>query len=240
MLKKFTNPIDLMKNLLLILFVALLFITTNLFAQDPTRFQSEVDALDNKDFNINPDKPTVVFTGSSSVRMWNNLDEIFSEINVINTGFGGSQTSDLLFYLDELVLKHQPDKIFIYEGDNDIAASETRITILPEMTRLVTLIREELPNSEIYFISPKPSIARWSLKEDYEYLNKMLETVFRYTEGVTFIDVWNPMLNENGEPMNDIFLEDDLHMNSKGYEIWKSVISKAAGFTVNDISIESH
>ncbi len=229
-----------MKNLLLIHFVAFLFIPSILFAQDPTRFQSEVDVLVNKDFNINPEKPTSVFTGSSSVRMWNNLDEIFPEINVINTGFGGSQTSDLLYYLDELVLKHQPDKIFIYEGDNDIAASETRITILPEMTRLVTLIREELPNSEIFFISPKPSIARWSLKNDYEYLNKMLETVFRYTEDVTFIDVWTPMLNENGEPMNDIFLDDDLHLNSKGYEIWKDVISKASGLTVNEFSKESH
>lgn len=212
-----------------LLSVVLLVFVSNAHSQDPTRFQNEVDALTLKEFVIDSTKATAVFTGSSSVRMWNSLDEVFPTINVINTGFGGSHTSDLIHYLDELVLRHKPDKIFIYEGDNDIAASKTRITILPEMTRLVTLIREELPDAEIFFISPKPSIARWSLKDDYEYLNTMLETVFSKTEGVTFIDVWNPMLNDSGEPLADIFISDNLHMNAKGYEIWTEVIGNAAG-----------
>ncbi|GAB5408800.1 MAG: hypothetical protein BalsKO_11650 [Balneolaceae bacterium] len=215
------------KTLFLICFFS---IQNEVFAQDPSRFQNEVDALVEKEFEIDSTKPIAVFTGSSSVRLWNNLSEVFPSVNTINTGFGGSHASDLIFYLDELVLRHSPDIIFIYEGDNDIAASKTRITILPEMTRLVTLIKKELPDAEIYFISPKPSIARWSFKEDYEYLNGMLETVFRNTEGVTFIDVWNPMLNESGEPRADIFIEDNLHMNAKGYEIWTEVIGKATGF----------
>ena len=35
----------------------------------------------------------------------------------------------------------------------------------------------------------------------------------------TFINIWDAML-ENNEPKKDIFREDNLHMNSKGYAIW--------------------
>jgi lysophospholipase L1-like esterase len=32
------------------------------------------------------------------------------------------------------------------------------------------------------------------------------------------------MLNEKGEPIKEIFLADNLHMNAKGYAIWKKAI----------------
>ena len=43
------------------------------------------------------------------------------EYDVLNRGFGGSIFSDLNFYMEELVLKHNPDMVVIYEGDNDVA-----------------------------------------------------------------------------------------------------------------------
>lgn len=209
-----------------ILFILLLGYTSTLFAQDPTRFQSEIDELKAKQFQIDDSKEIVVFTGSSSIRMWRDVQTFYSDINAINTGFGGSHMSDLLFYLDELVLKHKPQKVFIYEGDNDVSDSKKSVNILITTTQVVNRIKESLPEAEILLISPKPSISRWQLKENYEQLNGMLEKYSSTTEGVTFIDVWNPMLNEQGTPLSDIFLEDNLHMNSKGYEIWGRVIGE--------------
>jgi hypothetical protein len=92
-----------------------LLLSSSVLAQDPTRFQSEVDHLQNKEFTIDDSKETIVFTGSSSVRMWDNVEEEFPGVNVLNTGFGGSQFSDLIYYREELIFKHNPDKIFIYE-----------------------------------------------------------------------------------------------------------------------------
>jgi hypothetical protein len=39
-----------------------------------------------------------------------------------------------------------------------------------------------------------------------------------------YIDVHQKMLNEAGQPIPEIFLEDSLHMNAKGYAIWQKEI----------------
>lgn len=206
------------------LFFSFLLISSSLFAQDPARFQGEIDVIKEKQFQIDNSKEIVVFTGSSSIRMWRDVQDFYPHINAINTGFGGSHMSDLLHYLDVLVLKHNPDKVFIYEGDNDIADSKKNSNILDTTTQVVNKIKEAHPEVEIYLISPKPSISRWSFKEQYEGLNELFDEYASSSERVTFVDVWNPMLNEKGVPIPGIFIEDNLHMNEKGYEIWGDVI----------------
>jgi lysophospholipase L1-like esterase len=48
------------------------------------------------------------------------------------------------------------------------------------------------------------------------YLSKQART--------SFIDVFHPMLDTEGEPIKEIFTEDSLHMNEKGYAIWQKEI----------------
>lgn len=196
-------------------------------AQDPTRFEQEVEALRQAEHRFDEEQPRVVFTGSSSVRMWTDVQARFPEYNVINTGFGGSQMSDLLYYLDDLVLRYEPDVVFIYEGDNDIAAGKRPDSILATTEQVVARIDEALPDAEVYLISPKPSLARWALRDQYEAVNARLSAYADTTAGVRFVDVWTPMLNERGRPLAHIFIEDGLHMNEAGYEIWSEVIGAA-------------
>ena len=44
---------------------------------------------------------------------------------------------------------------------------------------------------------------------------------------VSYADVWTPMLDSNGEVFKDIFLQDGLHLNEKGYKIWAKAIEKS-------------
>jgi lysophospholipase L1-like esterase len=39
-----------------------------------------------------------------------------------------------------------------------------------------------------------------------------------------YVDVTAAMLGTDGQPKPDIFLKDRLHMNRKGYELWKPII----------------
>lgn len=135
--------------------------------------------------------------------------------------------SDLLYYTDELIFKYSPSKIFIYEGDNDIASGKTPEQILADAETILAQIREKLPkNVKVYFISAKPSVSRWNLKDKYVDFNTQLEAWAKTETGVEYIDVWTPMLQPSGEVMDDIFKEDNLHMTSKGYDIWEKVIKK--------------
>lgn len=193
-------------------------------AQEPNRFQNEVDELFNKEYNFSPDKKLVVFTGSSSVRMWKDVQSYFPEYNIINNGFGGSQFSDLIYFYNQLVIKQTPEILFIYEGDNDIASNKKPNQIMKEAKGLVKRIQRDLPKTKVVMISPKPSIAREKLKKEYIKLNKKLEKFCKKTDKLEFADVWSAMLDENGNVFNDIFIEDGLHMNKKGYDLWAKVV----------------
>ncbi|CAD5251376.1 MULTISPECIES: SGNH/GDSL hydrolase family protein [unclassified Imperialibacter] len=197
-----------------------------LLAQNPQRFQGEIDKYAQEAAAVN-NKKLALFTGSSSIRIWDDMAERFPKKNVVNRGFGGSSMSDLLYYTDDLIFKYSPSKIFIYEGDNDIASGKTPDQILADAKTILTQIREKLPKKvKVYFISAKPSVSRWNLKDKYVDFNKQLEAWTKTEANVDYIDVWTPMLQPSGEVMDDIFREDNLHMTSKGYDIWEKVIKK--------------
>ncbi len=200
------------------------FIVFPTLAQNPEKFDSEVRSLTSGDQYI--DKQNVVlFTGSSSVRMWTDIKSYFPKHNIINRGFGGSQTADLIYYFDKLILPYSPKKIFIYEGDNDINAGKTAEQILEANNSLLELIRNKVSGTvQVFFITPKPSVARWSKKSAYERYNNMLLAWAKTKKNVTVVDVWTPMLDDKGVVFQDVFLGDNLHMNKKGYDIWAKVI----------------
>lgn len=212
-----------MKYIFVLLFV-LGFITAN--AQDPTRFEKQVEKLVNKEYNFSSDRKLVVFTGSSSIVRWKTVQDDFPKYNVINNGFGGSVFSDLIHYYDELILQAKPDILFIYEGDNDVARGKEVKSIFKEAKQLHARIQKDFPNTKVIFISPKPCLKNWSKRDNYIKLNKKLYKYCKKEDGVEFADVWSKMVDKNGIVFQDIFVEDGDHMNAKGYAIWVKVIGK--------------
>lgn len=195
-----------------------------LTAQDAQRFDEDVRDIQKKyDSTWNSERPTILFTGSSSIRLWDSLEESFPEYQIVNTGFGGSHTSDLLVYLDELVLRYTPHQVFIYEGDNDIEGRKKPREIIKTTEQVVKTIKETGSISSIVLISAKPSIARWRLKGRYKRFNRKLKKLCELDPLLQFANVWDPMLI--GKKLNrELFIEDGLHMNAQGYAIWYTVL----------------
>jgi lysophospholipase L1-like esterase len=196
-----------------------------LLAQNPGRFAKEVDSIVAANQSFRKDN-LVLFTGSSSIRLWKNLSVAFPEHNVLNMGFGGSEMADLLYYTDKLIIPFQPKQIFIYEGDNDLSVGRSAEQIIASADSILLRVRQHLPEAEVVFISPKPSLKRWELKAKYEDFNKKFRDWATKKRGVRFADVWTPMLDRNGKVMQDIFVADGLHLNEKGYSIWTSALKK--------------
>ncbi len=198
----------------------LLLFVVSLTAQEKLPFADEVKAIQQKTDSIwDSSKETVVFTGSSSIRLWNDLQERFPGKQILNTGFGGSQSTDLERFLNELILNYQPSRVFIYEGDNDISSKRSPRAIIGTMEDILEDLHKENPALEVVLISAKPSIARWHLKRRYKRLNKKLLKLASSLNGVYYADVWNTMLNKRKLKRN-LFIEDGLHMNTMGYELW--------------------
>ncbi|MCP9237002.1 GDSL-type esterase/lipase family protein [Lewinella sp. JB7] len=196
-----------------------------LTAQDATRFESAIRAFEAAD-KVEPVAPGVMlFVGSSSIVKWNTLGEDFPGHRVLNRGFGGSEFSDLLHYADRVIYPYRPGVVFVYEGDNDIAAGDSPKQVLKQAKELRKMIGKHVGKDvPVVFISPKPSVARWNLKEEYEDANARLRAYAEKTDHTYYADVWTPALRADGQVRDDIFIGDNLHMNDAGYDIWRAVI----------------
>ncbi|MDO6604637.1 GDSL-type esterase/lipase family protein [Arenibacter palladensis] len=203
------------------LFLSLAFLG---YGQKTPAFQNEVKAIQKKYQSLwDSSKETIVFTGSSSIRMWKNLESMFPNHQIINSGFGGSQSSDLFRYYNELILQYNPKKVFIYEGDNDIASKKRTKDIIDTTREIINKIRERNNATQVVIIAAKPSLARWKLKRKYMKLNRAFEKLCEEDTGLQFANVWDVMM-DGKQVRKDIFISDGLHMNSKGYDLWFSVI----------------
>lgn len=144
-----------------------------LIGQDPHRFDEDIEEF--AKLSKAKGEDLVVFTGSSSIRFWKNLNKNCNGMQVVNTGFGGSHMSDLLYFLEETVLQFQSTQVYIYEGDNDIAAEKGPKDILETTKQIVDKILKSNSDTKIHIMSAKPSPSRWRHKDQYLALNSLLK-----------------------------------------------------------------
>ncbi|MBI1839495.1 MAG: hypothetical protein HYR88_01410 [Verrucomicrobia bacterium] len=197
-------------------------------AQDlrPERWEGEIAEFERGDQKSPPPKGAILFVGSSSIRLWTNAAAMFPNRTVLARGFGGSHLADLNHYIDRIVLPYSPSHILVYEGDNDLAAGKSPRQVADDFAVFVARTREKLPRARITYISIKPSKARWALADKIRECNGLIARFAADHRRVGYIDVFNPMLNREGKPREELLGPDGLHMNPKGYELWRDVIRK--------------
>lgn len=193
---------------------------------DPTRFEEAIKRFESMDDVSPPPQGAIVLTGSSSIMFWNDkAPEDLAPLTVIPRGFGGSVTNDVLHYLDRVVLTYQPRAVLIYEGDNDTGRNNIpNDVIVAQLKEIISRIHAYSLYIRIYVLSVKPSIAREATWPIAQALNEQYKQVVAANPQLYYIDVANPFLNADGSIMTDIFVDDNLHLNDKGYEIWAASI----------------
>jgi len=191
-------------------------------------FWSDIQAFKRQDSISFPPKNEILFIGSSSFTKWTDVQDYFPGYTIINRGFGGSTLLDQLRYEKDIIFPYHPKQIVIYCGENDLASSDS-VTAENVFERFLSLYNDltiKLPGVSIAFISLKPSPSRRHLFLKMRKANKLIKDYLSTEKNSVFIDIHQPMLGTNGEPMPEIFLEDSLHMNAKGYAIWQKEIQR--------------
>ena len=196
---------------------------------DPLRFEETISEWEGQDALAAPPANAIVITGSSSITLWNSeMVEDLAPLTVIPRGFGGSEMSDVLHYIDRIAIAYEPRAIVIYEGDNDTGRSgKTAETIVGQFRQIVTKIHDAAPETRIYVMSVKPSVLRWGVWPEAQRANQMFQALAAEDDLLSYIDVATPLLQPDGEVMTDIFVEDGLHLNEKGTDIWAETILQA-------------
>ena len=195
------------------------------------RFEREVTALERAIHDVPSEPGTILFYGSSSVRLWASLKEDFPGRHVANAGFGGSTASDALHYMDRLVIPMRPSTIVFYEGDNDLAMGRTPDALLADYQSFARRVQEKLPSTRIIYLSVKPSPERTDLMPLQRRTNALLQDWIQTTKSprLAFVDVFRSMLDAQGKPRECLFGEDRLHMNHDGYQLWAQALGNVLG-----------
>ena len=186
----------------------------------PSEFESELRAFD---FSPAP-TDAVVFYGSSSFRLWDNLAQSFPGIPVVNRGFGGSTLADCIAVLPRVLLPLRPARLILYAADNDLDQGASPERALGLFRQFMERIRGHFPALPIGYVSIKPSPVRFTNIANIRRTNGLIQAAISEYPGVTYLDLFSPMLSPTGAARPELFTEDGLHMNSAGYALWSREI----------------
>jgi len=210
---------------LLLLIIAIFFLV-DVSAQP---FIEEIRAFRKTDSLVNTPKGKILFVGSSTFTKWKDVAIYFPGFPIVNRGFGGSSLTDVIRYVDDVIIRYAPKQIFIYCGENDFAANASLPvdSVVSRFKQLTAIIRSKLkPSVKIYYISMKPSVARWNMQAKFIAANQGIKEFISSQKNMQYIDLQAPMMDSTGERVRkDIFIQDNLHMNAIGYTIWQRVLA---------------
>ncbi|CAM5625446.1 SGNH/GDSL hydrolase family protein [Rhodanobacter lindaniclasticus] len=191
---------------------------------DHAQWNADITAFQAEDRAHPPAPGAVLFIGSSSIRFWTTLATDFPDVRTLNRGFGGSEIDDATFFADRIVAPYQPSAIVMYAGDNDLQDGDSPQHVLADFQAFVRKARALDPGVPIAFIAIKPSVARRALLSKIREANALVRAYAASQPGVTYLDVFTPMLGSDGQPQSRWFLADGLHMNRQGYVLWTGVV----------------
>ena len=192
-------------------------------------FRDEINEFKRLDKENFPGKGKILFTGSSSIRFWDSLEEDMEPLEVLNRGFGGAQISHVIHHFEVIVKPYNPKAIVFFCGTNDLTALKTPEETVHDFKKFLSLVRNEFGNIKVYVIGIKPTVDRLYLDKEERIFNSLVSSLASDDAYLEYINIWDPMLNQDGSRMPELFIEDGLHMNEKGYEVWTKKVRESLG-----------
>jgi lysophospholipase L1-like esterase len=147
---------------------------------------------------------------------------------VIQRGYGGAKLNDFAFYADRIIYPHPCRAIVLFIA-NDItgsAADKSPEEVRDLFRNVMATIRKKFPDTPVFWIAITPTGLRWKAWPEIEKANMLIQKECNEGKNMHFISTEKFFLNSSGLPKNELFGEDRLHLNEKGYEVWTGIIRK--------------
>lgn len=190
------------------------------------RWKAELAAIAANDQRRLPPAGSILFVGSSTIRMWQGLEQAFPEQGpVVRRGVGGSRLQEWVEFVPDLVLPYRPRQIVLYAGENDLVEGFGPMDLLGAFVAFVRRVRIHLPEVPIAYVSIKPSPSRMAQLEAMREANLLIQTFVLNEPNLDYIELHAAMLDNDGQPRPELYQRDKLHLTREGYGLWRQVIS---------------
>ncbi len=189
-------------------------------------WESDIEKFEEMDVTKSYPSDAILFTGSSSIRMWSTINKDMLPYNIIQRGYGGAKLSDFVVYADRIIYPHQCQAIVIFIG-NDIAGNDndkSPLEVSGLFRKTLYIIRRKFPDTPVFWISITPTPSRWHVWPEIREANEMIRKICENHRNTYYIDTEKSFLTTSGLPNNDLFIADRLHLNADGYTIWTGII----------------
>ena len=223
--KYFESNKSVNRKLFILLFLILFFIVFTL-----VYFSVNRETKDSKD---DLRYQNIVFLGDSITHYYN-VNKYYKNISVVNSGVSSYTTDDIYNYLHDGVYIYNPTKIFLLIGTNDLVHDKDADYIVNRIYDIIDKIIEIRPNASIYLESIYPvnntddeKVNKLKVKDrdnkEIININKKLQMFCNNTFKCTYIDVYNHLLDKDGN-LNLDYTEEGLHITDKGYKVITDVL----------------
>lgn len=168
----------------------------------------EIYAEENKTAN-NID---VAFIGDSITDHYD-VKQYYPEINVLNRGICGDTTFGVENRLEVSLYDVNPKIVVMLIGINNLD------TMLENYETLITKIQSNLPDTKLFIMSLLPNSKGLSYRNEQIVENNVVLQNLANTYGCKYINMYDKLLDETTNELNNSYNNDGLHPNAKGYEV---------------------
>ena len=179
------------------------------------RWENDIKALEYIDNEEMCGQNCILFVGSSSIRLWENIKSDMSPYEVLGRGYGGAHFYDLIHYTERLVKNHNPKAIAVFVA-NDITGKNNGswygdlrpkqvLQLFKFFTKEIQSIHGDIP---IFAIETTPTISRWSVWDKISNANDLIKDYTAKKENLDYITTRFDFLNSNGYPEKKYFVND--------------------------------
>ncbi|MCU0353488.1 MAG: GDSL-type esterase/lipase family protein [Cytophagales bacterium] len=204
------------------------------YEQAARQWETDIRRFEHLDSTETDPANAILFTGSSSIRLWETIREDMAPYPVIQRGFGGSKMSDVAVYTKRIVYPHRFRALAIFVA-NDITGSaddKTPVQVADLFAHIHRTVRKKYPTQPIYFIEITPTNSRWKVWPQISQANQRIKAFCERQRNTYFIDTAAAFIGPDGKPRADLFISDQLHLNREGYKLWAEIIRKKIDATL--------
>lgn len=192
------------------------------------RWETAIGELEARDAVETDPAGAILFVGSSSIRLWQDLAADMAPWPTIQRGYGGAKYSDLAVFAPRLLKPHAYRALVVFVA-NDVSGSpedHTPQQVVSWLRSIVEVSRTHRPEAPIFVIEITPTARRWEVWPQAQAVNASLRRFCLNEPGLTFITTAAYYLGADKQPRNELFRADQLHLNRDGYKLWAQLIKR--------------
>jgi hypothetical protein len=196
---------------------------------------AKLEALDEAE--THPDD-SILFVGSSSIRIWEDIASDMAPFHPIQRGYGGARWSDVAIFVERLISPHTFRAVVFFVG-NDISGRDDDKTPA-EVARLFSYVlgkvREHNKQAPVFYVAVTPTPSRFDVWPQIKAANTAVRAVCERADHTYFIGTESVYFDATGRPRPDLFRNDKLHQNRNGYVRWTAAIKSHLDTVLNGLN----